>query len=628
MVEAPASASPLVPGYLTGDRIGRGSQGDVYHMVHTKSSRHVAVKFLRTFDDSPRALADLRREIGALRSLRHPGIVEVFSDGEVDGRPYIVMEYLCDVSIDEFMLEQMHDQQVAVGLLAEVCEAIAHAHNEGVLHRDIKPSNILIDFDEVKPKVVDFGLACQQTDTVYTEAGSIVGTIAYFAPELAAGTVTRATMSTDIYALGVVLYQALSGQLPHRLPEDRLSALRMIASERPRPLRKAIRAGHAAGFVKERRVPVQLESIVHKALHQDPRKRYLSAGEMARDLRRYERGETIAATTLDVTFPIRYSLHALRRPIAAAVLLLGAVAGSYLVFDARRDAAQQRESFEVGMNAGILNKLAQAVRDQGQYDEAIRLLDESIAILGDSAVGRMELLRQLYEAQHARAETERVRGNLTLAREYADRAIDASNRMRNLDAESKRAAIASAYSHLLLGNISLEEGEHRRAREDFLLALSLLEVWRDDKAISREIAITHGRVGRCESRSGNARLAEDAYRKSLSEHERLLALDASPLQIVDVARAQLLLSLLLRKSDEAEPLREADDLAAEACNELQSLKSRDPFGFNAAMGPPLLDPLLRRNYCATGGPVGGLGRSDSSASPSSSGSVSPTLVSE
>jgi eukaryotic-like serine/threonine-protein kinase len=283
-------AGTLSGRYELGDRLGSGGMSNVYLATDLTLERTVAVKILAEhLSDDERFVARFRREALAVAKLIHPNIVQVYDTGVDDGRHYIVMEY-----VEGRSGAQILQRQGAIGPETgaeagiQACAGLDYAHRRGIIHRDVKPGNLMIVGGPVgggpmTVKLTDFGIARALAQTRITQVGSVVGTAAYLAPEQVRG--EEATPATDVYALGVVLYQFLTGRLPY---EGTTLAELAVRQQNERPL---------APSTYNDAVPEPLGGAVLRALEGDPARRYASADELAGGLQRGLLGE-------DVTLPL------------------------------------------------------------------------------------------------------------------------------------------------------------------------------------------------------------------------------------------------------------------------------------------------------------------------------------
>jgi len=299
-------------------QLGKGGSSTVYECTDTHMHRRVAVKVLnpRFFDDS--SLSRLEREARTLARLDHPGIVKAYEIKPYHYPPYIVMERVAGGAAGRLITKNTLPPLVAARLVASVADAVQHAHEQGILHRDIKPSNLLVvqPIDPEKPlpeeltlKVSDFGLACPiGNDTSLTSTNAIVGTPAYMSPEQTRGKQGEIGPATDIYSIGVVLYEFLIGR-PPLVAENTMLTLRMVNEVEPVPPR-LVRPG----------IPRDLDTICMKCLRKEPAERYASARELADDLQRFLEGRPIMARPIG---PVSRLYRWCRRNKALAASLCG-----------------------------------------------------------------------------------------------------------------------------------------------------------------------------------------------------------------------------------------------------------------------------------------------------------------
>jgi len=256
-------------GYRILREIGRGAMGIVYKAHEESLNRVVALKVLRAGlvdEEAPRKR--FRREAQAMAALNHPNVVQVYAVGEADGHHYIAMEYVKGTSLDRLLKEEGYlEPGRAVGIVLQAAQALSSAHKKGILHRDLKPSNILLEDELERVKVADFGLAkvlAAATMNLTAESAAL-GTPRYMSPEQARG--EEVDRQTDVYSLGVVLYELLSGSLPHKA-DSPLTVMKMVAHEPPRPL-----------TTEDGRIPEALCNAVNRAIEPDRRKRFQAMDE-------------------------------------------------------------------------------------------------------------------------------------------------------------------------------------------------------------------------------------------------------------------------------------------------------------------------------------------------------------
>jgi hypothetical protein len=312
--------------YVLLDEVGRGGMGQVYRAAHPRLNVEVAVKLLRPGLDGPSLRARFEAEREVLARMDHPNIAKVFDAGvSEDDRPFFVMEFLRGSTLTKCVADDGLDLRSRLGLFREVCHAIQHAHQKGIIHRDIKPSNVLVVRQDGRlvPKVIDFGVAraVDPGEPRHTEHGAVVGTLEYMSPEQTLDTAAGLDTRSDVFALGVLLYELLTGGTPTAALRDRDGRPRDVATlirEVDPPPPSAV----ATVPVPSRRVRDELDWIVLKALEKDPARRYESAAALADDVGRLLADEPVRAAPASR----RYRLKKFLRRNRAAVV------GSTLVF--------------------------------------------------------------------------------------------------------------------------------------------------------------------------------------------------------------------------------------------------------------------------------------------------------
>jgi WD40 repeat protein/tRNA A-37 threonylcarbamoyl transferase component Bud32 len=308
---------PRLAGYTILEELGQGGMGTVYKARQLSLNRLVAIKALRSPDlADPHTLTRCRAEAEAVARLEHPNIVHIFEVGEQDGQPYLVLEFVNGGSLARRLGGKPQPPRAAAELVETLARAIHHAHQHGVVHRDLKPANVLLTA-EGTPKIADFGLAkVVLGEPGQTLPGTILGSPSYMAPEQAEGDVGEVGPAADVYALGAILYEVLTGRPPFR-GASVLETLEQVRCEEPVPPRQLLS-----------KLPRDLETVCLKALARSPARRYPSAGALADDLRRFQNGEPIQARP--VGLPERLGRWCRRHPVraglaAAVTTLLGAV---------------------------------------------------------------------------------------------------------------------------------------------------------------------------------------------------------------------------------------------------------------------------------------------------------------
>ncbi len=328
--------------------IGEGGMGTVYEAEQESPKRTVALKVIRAGLASASMLKRFELESQVLGRLQHPGIGQVYQAGTADtesGRhPYFAMEYVRGVDLRKHVNQKNPGTRERLDLLAKICDAVHHAHQKGVIHRDLKPGNILVD-ESGQPKILDFGVARatdsdMQVTTMQTDVGQLIGTLQYMSPEQVAADPNDLDTRSDVYALGVIAYEMLTGQAPYNLKNKMIHEVaRIIREDEPTALSATSRVFRG-----------DIETIVIKAMEKDKERRYQSAAGLAEDVRRYLKDEPILARPQSAMyqlqkFAMRNKALASGLLVAMTALIIGIVTSTYLYVQAetaRQGETQQR----------------------------------------------------------------------------------------------------------------------------------------------------------------------------------------------------------------------------------------------------------------------------------------------
>jgi serine/threonine protein kinase/tetratricopeptide (TPR) repeat protein len=498
MSSSPENPAQIGP-YRILQKIGEGGMGIIYEAEQDRPlRRRVALKVIKRGMDTQRVVARFEAERQALALMSHPGIARVFDGGVTGkGRPYFVMEYVSGIPITEYCDKHRLAVHERLALYRSVCEAVHHAHQKGVIHRDLKPSNVLVTVAEgiPLPKIIDFGIAKATTlkltdQTLFTQFGEMMGTPAYMSPEQVDMTTLDIDIRTDVYSLGVMLYELLVGALPFepsdlqaRGSSDLRQAILEHEPERPSN-RVTLRREDLTGIALKRRTDARtlrralrgdLDWIVTKTLDKDRTRRYGSASELALDITRHLNDEPILAASPTTSYKLRKFTRRHRAGVAAGILLVlslgGGIAGTSIgllrAVRAERasaleaEAARQVSDFLTGLfrisdpeKARGKEITAREILDQGVQEIAQGLREEPLvkARLMDT-MGEVYMNLGLYETAGKLFEQSLVLRRGTLGEEHPD--------------------IASSLSHL--GELRFHEDRYAQAELLHRQALFLRE---------------------------------------------------------------------------------------------------------------------------------------------------------
>jgi serine/threonine protein kinase/Flp pilus assembly protein TadD len=601
-LDATRSYPPVTegPGAIVGpyklvQQIGEGGMGTVYVAEQTEPVRRVvALKIIKLGMDSRQVIARFEAERQALALMDHPNIAKVLDAGATDsGRPYFVMELVRGEPITKYCDEHRLALKDRLALFIPVCQAIQHAHQKGIIHRDIKPSNVLVALYDGRPvpKVIDFGVAKatgqQLTEhTLVTGFGSVVGTLEYMSPEQAELNQIDVDTRSDIYSLGVLLYELLTGTTPlerRRLKQAALlEVLRLIREEEPpKPSTRLSTAEGLPSIAANRSlepkklsglVRGELDWIVMKALEKDRDRRYQTANAMARDMERYLGDEPVEACPPSAGYRLRKLVRRNRGPVlAGGVVLCCLVAGiagtSWGLLRATREAHAARQARDrtlqaldamtSGVTGDSLSSQVHISADQKKFLSQVLSYYQELA--GETATD--ETARARTAAAAHRVGTIQVRlGRLPEAAAAFQSACDAYGTLSTDFPAVTTYQLELARSHSNRGVPLITLGQYAEAENDL----------RDAIAIAQSFTAAHPGTPECESVLGNAhhnraRLlshqgkkseAAEEYRAAVTIKEKLLTdSSAGPGYRRDLAASYTNLGITLQdlgKASEAE----------------------------------------------------------------------------
>jgi len=529
------------------EAIGEGGMGEVFLAEQLEPvRRRVALKLIKLGMDSKDVVARFESERQALAMMSHPNIAQVYEAGLTDeGRPYFAMEYVAGVPIHKFVADNKLDLQGRLELFMHACEGVQHAHQKGIIHRDIKPSNVLVTMkdDEPMPKIIDFGIAKATAQklteqTLHTQMGQIVGTPDYMSPEQAEMSSMDIDTRTDVYSLGVLLYELLTGLLPFD-PQDLRSGgydgiRKMIREDEPkRPSKRLTAAGAATyGPVDESRVERMLSGdldwIVLKAMEKDRARRYPSPSELAADVDRFLHNIPVVARPPSRTYRLGKFVRRNKVGVVAAgaifvALALGAAAATVGLLQAREASRVASREAETAQHVVDLLVETFAIADpnenRGNTVTAREVMDRSAERLSTGLADEPEVRARLQSTLGL------VYQNLGLLGPALEMATAALDTRVELFGDSDPA---TATSYDQAGTIRLLLGDYEQAKSDFETAI---EIRRDllgesDPAYAeslQNLAAALWRLGEAEEGEQTARAALAIQREALPDQDPAMA---------------------------------------------------------------------------------------------------------
>ena len=450
-------------------KLGDGGMGAVYEAQQDHPRRTVALKMIRFGLASEKMLKRFEHEAHVLGLLQHPGIAQIYEAGTADTgsgpQPYFAMELVPGEPLTSYAQQNNLGTRQCLELTSKLCDAIQHAHTKGVVHRDLKPGNVLVTEDG-QPKILDFGVARAtdsdiQTTTLQTDIGQLIGTIPYMSPEQAGGSPDEIDTRSDVYSLGVLLYELLTNRLPHELNEKMIhEAVRVIREEEPTRLSSI-----------NPQLRGDIETIVAKALEKDKDRRYQTAGELAADIRRYLNDEPIEARPASAMYQFRKFTKrntALVGGTAAAfvLLLLGIGGTSYGLLravDQRTLAEKRLVEIERARSDAVLSQ--RATGTEAEKAEAVLVFLQDIlsaSIPEDVQEGAITVREMLDRASETMQSTSthvpavRIKIQTTLAAIYTE------------------LGVLDAAEHHALEALATAQGEYGEHHKDTLDAKEVL----------------------------------------------------------------------------------------------------------------------------------------------------------
>ncbi len=483
--------------------LGEGGMGVVYAARQANPDRTVALKLLSTGRLSPSSLRRFQAEVDALASLHHPGIAHIYEAGTARlgpggagfEQPYFAMELIEGAPLTEYARRHELDVESRLRLLAQVCDAVQHAHQRGIIHRDLKPANILVD-GAGQPKVLDFGVArviSPDRRTTCTRAGQWIGTLPYMSPELLAGDPSAVDTRCDIYALGVLLYELLADRLPFDVDDLPITeAACRISGDQP-PRLSAVARGTSG----------DLETIVATAMAREPEARYPSAAALAEDIRRHLDGEPIQARRGSTLYVLGKQLrkHKLSAGIAATfILVVTAGFATSLAYwrqaanqatraqIAEQEQARQRELAQAGERAATLH--AERART------VVSLLNEMLDLSNARGPDGEDLTLREHLVAFGQSLEERLRGQPDVEAQVRFSLGSAHMSLRVWDAAAEQFQKAAALRRDIHGEL------HASVREALRFAVDSL--YRGDRR-EEALSVVRDAIARARSTGGGIR---------------------------------------------------------------------------------------------------------------------------
>ncbi|MCH9648874.1 MAG: serine/threonine-protein kinase [Deltaproteobacteria bacterium] len=565
VLEPPSDAVALGEGsqigaYCLTKKLGEGGMGEVFLATQEFPIRRtVAFKLIRPGLTGEQALIRFQAEGQTLALMSHPNIARIYDAGQGSGgRPYVVMEHIAGQPITDYCNAEQLTVEDRLRLFRQVLEGVRHAHRKGVIHRDLKPNNVLVAVEEKPtPKIIDFGIAkvlendwsneSNRESLLLTKPGQWLGTPEYMSPEQAGGATGKVDIRSDVYSLGVLLYELLCGRLPLKLPDPRQKGLSALLEainrqEPPRPserLRNDPEAAQIAGQRKlsvqalERRLRGDIDRIVMRALAKDPAERYESAADLAEDLRRHLSGDLLLSSSPGSLEQMArwVRLHRLAASFTA-LLLLSLTAGIV----GTTNGMLRARSAEETARAQTRKAQAQSLRAQEAADTAQQVTDFLISALDASdptLLPQNELtFRQFLDNSAQRVRTELsaqplVQAQLMLTMSYTYKSLGIYELAKRFAEDALKLVRGNPEESLTTARCLEASAEARLELEDYDVCLSHLEealAIREELFGSDDVRLTPAlhNLGMVYRRTGELELARSVLEQALELREPFL----------------------------------------------------------------------------------------------------------
>ena len=531
--------------------LGEGGMGTVYLAEQSEPiQRQVALKIIKLGMDTKEVVARFESERQVLARMSHPNIAKVFDAGATEqGRPYFVMEYVAGVPLTDYCDQHRLVTKARLEIFIDICQAVHHAHQKGIIHRDLKPQNVLVEEADGKPiaKVIDFGVA-KATDqsltekTMFTRQGSMLGTPAYMSPEQAEMSALDMETTTDVYSLGVMLYELLAGFLPLDPKELRDAGWQgiqeKIRDHQPKRIstQLGVLGAEATALAAKRSTTVarlarqcrdELDWIALRAMEKDRARRYQSASEFAADIRRYLADEPVLAHRPSLRYQARKLIvrHKYRFGLLAGMLLVMIGFTVMTTVQSRRIALERDRANEEAETATQVSEfmvrlfeVSNPSKARGDSVTAREILDE----------GALRIKSELEDQPHIMGRLMEVLGEVYVGLGLYEQAVPLLNESLELALQDeKNLDLAEMYSNL--GELELRLGHYEKSEEYFKNALEVDE--RNLGPDHTNVASSLNNLGLAQMYLGDLENARQQYERSLAIKEKILDPDDPKLAI-------------------------------------------------------------------------------------------------